>query len=121
MAVTFLSARPHLEVLNVVESIAFYKAAFGFEVVMMTEEEIPSQAIVGVGSVMLTFIRAVAPRTLTIAACFIDVEGIDELYERCLASGHEVKSPPTDRPWGIRDLVVIDPDGHLIAFGERIA
>ena len=103
------------------QSVEFYSQAFGFEVVVMTEEEIPNQAIIGAGAAMLTLIRAVAPRTLSIAACFIDVEGIDELYAHCVASGHEVKSPPTRHPWGIRDMVVIDPDGHLIAFGERTA
>ena len=29
-------------------------------------------------------------------------------------------SEPQDRPYGMRDFEVVDPDGNRLAFGERI-
>jgi hypothetical protein len=33
--------------------------------------------------------------------------------------GVKTEGPPTDRPWGERDLWVIDPDGNLVEFGQQ--
>lgn len=29
--------------------------------------------------------------------------------------------PPEDKPWGMREAVLIDPDGNLLRFGHEIA
>ncbi|HEX7521674.1 MAG TPA: VOC family protein [Acidimicrobiia bacterium] len=119
MPTRFLNARPHLEVADVERSISFYERAFGFHVLHSMGEP-PVHAIIEKDGVTVTLARVDSPAVASIAACFIDVEGVDELFAHCAAAGFKVASEPTDRPWGIRDLVVVDPDGHLIAFGERI-
>lgn len=37
---------------------------------------------------------------------------VDELHERAQALGYEVSWPPTDEPWGVREMHLRHPDGH---------
>jgi catechol 2,3-dioxygenase-like lactoylglutathione lyase family enzyme len=41
---------------------------------------------------------------------------LDEMYEKVLAAGFQPESPPTDRPWGRRDFILLDPDGNMLEF-----
>jgi catechol 2,3-dioxygenase-like lactoylglutathione lyase family enzyme len=41
------------------------------------------------------------------------VDDVDAVHERCLAEGLEVTFPPTDEPWGVREMHVRHPDGHV--------
>jgi catechol 2,3-dioxygenase-like lactoylglutathione lyase family enzyme len=44
----------------------------------------------------------------------IEVEDVDEIYARTLASGHRVEYGPTTEPWGVRRFHVRDPFGRLL-------
>jgi len=45
----------------------------------------------------------------------------DHIQEQKIAETYQIKvEPPEDRPWGIRDLVVIDPSGVLWRIGQPI-
>ncbi len=48
---------------------------------------------------------------------WIAVDEVDELHRRCLAEGIEVTFPPTDLPWGSRELHLRHPDGHVFRLG----
>lgn len=41
------------------------------------------------------------------------VEDVDAVHRRCLADGIEVTWPPTDMPWGVREMHIRHPDGHV--------
>lgn len=47
------------------------------------------------------------------------VEGIDALYEQCVAAGAKVIRPLAPTAWGTKDFWVEDPDGYVICFGGR--
>jgi catechol 2,3-dioxygenase-like lactoylglutathione lyase family enzyme len=49
-----------------------------------------------------------------------NVEGVDEFYREIAARGALVTSPPTDKPWGLREFGLRTPDGHRITCGELI-
>lgn len=49
---------------------------------------------------------------------YINVRGIDALYEEVKSKGAETMSVPTDKPWGLREFGVRTPDGHRIMFGQ---
>lgn len=42
----------------------------------------------------------------------LEVEGLDTMYRRVVASGYPVFEPPQERPWGLRDFRIVDPDGY---------
>jgi hypothetical protein len=55
------------------------------------------------------------------ASCRIEVEGVDELHESIKQLG--ILHPNTrlgDRPWGVREFDITDPDNNCITFFERL-
>jgi catechol 2,3-dioxygenase-like lactoylglutathione lyase family enzyme len=48
------------------------------------------------------------------------VDDVDAVHARCLAEGLEVTHPPTDEPWGVREMHVRHPDGHVLRIGRQI-
>jgi uncharacterized glyoxalase superfamily protein PhnB len=47
------------------------------------------------------------------------VSDVDALYEELKASGALIRHPPTNYPWGSRELHVFDADGHVLRFGSE--
>ncbi|MEM7307163.1 MAG: VOC family protein [Planctomycetota bacterium] len=45
---------------------------------------------------------------------------VDEAAQRLGAGGFAVIEPPTDQPWGMRDLRVRDADGNLVIAGAAL-
>jgi catechol 2,3-dioxygenase-like lactoylglutathione lyase family enzyme len=41
------------------------------------------------------------------------VDDVDAIHQHCLEQGLEVTMPPTDEPWGVREMHVRHPDGHV--------
>ena len=50
----------------------------------------------------------------------IFVDDVEPIYQRCKEQGLEVTWPPTDMPWGIREMHVRHPDGHVFRIGHGI-
>jgi uncharacterized glyoxalase superfamily protein PhnB len=50
---------------------------------------------------------------------YLTVERVDDYYSRALAEKAEVMKPPTDEPWGRREMALRSPDGHRFMLGER--
>jgi catechol 2,3-dioxygenase-like lactoylglutathione lyase family enzyme len=50
----------------------------------------------------------------------INVDNVDEYYELIKAKGAKILSPPEDKDWFMREMLVEDPDGHIIRFGHGI-
>lgn len=50
----------------------------------------------------------------------IFVNDVDEIYERCLKEGLEITWPPTDEPWGVREMHVRHPDGHVFRISQSM-
>jgi len=46
------------------------------------------------------------------------VENVDALHGHCLAQGLEVTWPPTDMPWGVGEMHVRHPDGHVFRMSQ---
>src|SRR5690349_13661423 len=48
----------------------------------------------------------------------IFIQNTDEYYETVKAKGAKIISPPQTYEWGVREMLVEDPDGHRIRFGH---
>ena len=44
----------------------------------------------------------------------IEVDNLDEVYQRALAAGSVIEYGPTREPWGVRRFYVRDPFGRLL-------
>jgi catechol 2,3-dioxygenase-like lactoylglutathione lyase family enzyme len=47
------------------------------------------------------------------------VQGLDELFEDLRARGARIGHEPLLKPYGVREIVALDLDGHQLAFGEE--
>jgi catechol 2,3-dioxygenase-like lactoylglutathione lyase family enzyme len=48
------------------------------------------------------------------------VDNVNELHQHCLTTGLEVAWPPTDMPWGVREMHVRHPDGHIFRMSQSL-
>jgi uncharacterized glyoxalase superfamily protein PhnB len=48
------------------------------------------------------------------------VDDVEPIHARCLAQGIEVTCPPTDMSWGVRELHVRHPDGHVFRISQGL-
>jgi predicted enzyme related to lactoylglutathione lyase len=117
MTTRFVSSRTTLGVRDVPASIDFYARALGFEV-GVTMGEPPTFALLAHGDVGLGLVQVEDPAVAGFACCYVNVEGVEELHDRCVSAGATVTGPLTRQPWGNYDFVIADPDGHQLAFGE---
>lgn len=51
---------------------------------------------------------------------YVQVDGVDELYEELVAKGAEIHYPLGSKPWGMREFGIITIDGHRIMFGQEL-
>jgi predicted enzyme related to lactoylglutathione lyase len=119
MTTRFSKSRTSLPVRDVTGSIDFYRRTLGFEVVASMGDP-PDFALItdpdsGVG---LGLVQSDQPAVAPFASCYFDVDGVEDLHDRCVAAGATITSELTRQPWGNYDFAMADPDGHQLAFGE---
>lgn len=112
--------RSNLEVSDVDEAVAFFDAVFGWTP-LVNETTPVAFAIVGAGTPVVAVVRINEPAVSEITALYVEVDDLSVVLERVDAAGLVLAQPPTEHPWGLRDVVVVGPDGHLIAVGEAVA
>jgi uncharacterized glyoxalase superfamily protein PhnB len=45
---------------------------------------------------------------------------VDAVHKHCIEHGFEITWPPTDMPWGMREMHVRHPDGHILRIGTGL-
>jgi uncharacterized glyoxalase superfamily protein PhnB len=105
---------PQLPVSDVERSQAWYRDVLGFEVAWGNSEF----GAVWQDRVELFFARA--PRPAQVACVCVRVEDADALYERYRRSGAPIVAAIEDKPWGMREFTLQDPDGHSLRIGHPI-
>jgi catechol 2,3-dioxygenase-like lactoylglutathione lyase family enzyme len=48
------------------------------------------------------------------------VDNVDEYYHSIKDKGAKIIAEPDSKPWNMREMLVEDPDGHIIRVGHRI-
>ncbi len=49
------------------------------------------------------------------------VDDVDAVFDQCQRAGIEVTQAPVDEPWGVREMHVRHPDGHVFRIGRWLA
>lgn len=115
----FQRAMPVLEIEDMGRSLAFYKEKLGFDAAVWGEP--PSFAIVQRGTVSLALnvvARGAAKVSRKTWAAYLYVRDADAVHAELAALGVTLPEPPTTQPYGCRDFVVDDPDGHILSIGQ---
>ncbi len=108
------STVPVLASLNLGASVAFYTERLGF----VLTAQLADYVIVERDGCELHFYACDNPLIAQNTSCYVRVSSTQALYEEFKSCGADVK-PPEDRPWGMKELYVIDPHGNLLKFGEE--
>lgn len=53
-----------------------------------------------------------------IGSCYVYVADANALHAELVAKNANVQGEPVSRPWGLREFVVLDPEGNRITFGQ---
>lgn len=110
-------------------AVAFYTGVLGFDLV----REEPGYSSLRRGEVLLGlgpisklpaeggyFTRDIAQRWLGLGVeIVLEVDDLDAYHARVLASKYEISEPLRERPWGLRDFRVVDPDGYYLRITSR--
>jgi catechol 2,3-dioxygenase-like lactoylglutathione lyase family enzyme len=113
--VLFQRLQVALGVRNVDRSVAFYRRHLGLEVLSKMGDDF---ALLGRDGVTLALVLASTPAVASFAGCYLYVSDVDALHSECERANVTMTSALTTHPWGTRDFVIRDPDGHQIAIGE---
>lgn len=105
---------PILASLNLDETLAFYVDKLGF----VQLAQLHDYAIVGRDGSEIHFFDCKDRHIAENTASYVRTSSTDALYEEFKGRGVNLK-PPEVRPWGMKELYVIDPHGNLLKFGEQ--
>jgi catechol 2,3-dioxygenase-like lactoylglutathione lyase family enzyme len=120
----FIQITPFLHVDDLDEALAFFNGILGFE----TRFRADGYAYVHRETVGIRMLQNEGRRTTPgdrRFAYYIDVRDVDALHAE-LKPKLDTLPPgdvhgPADKPYGQRELLVLSPDGNLLAFGQAIA
>jgi len=126
----FKKLTPNLLVANVERSLAFYVDTLGFARGMTVPDASPFVfASVTSGDVEVFFndaatavkeYPALAGKPLgATGTMYIEVEDVDALHDR-LEPIVTITMPLVTQFYGVREFAILDPDGYVITFAERV-
>jgi uncharacterized glyoxalase superfamily protein PhnB len=114
--VQFGGVTPILRVADIEASIGYYTRVLGFRL-NWRDEEGNSFASVTRGGCNLFL--SVGDQGHPGSWIWIGTSDADALYEELLAKDAKVRHPPTNYPWGSRELHVEDLDGNVLRLGSE--
>lgn len=119
---------PTLGVRDVRAALDYYTGKLGFAAVGVygpEDDNAPVYAVVRRGEAQLHL--QIRRRNVWAAArgdyersAYFHVPNADALHEEFRTAGAFILQPPQDMPYGLRELVVRDGDGHRLAFGAAL-
>jgi catechol 2,3-dioxygenase-like lactoylglutathione lyase family enzyme len=96
-------------------ALRFYRDVLGFTV-SFTNGDPASFAIIHQGGAQLHLV--VQPGKAGSSHAHMMVDDLDAVHERLVAAGATVRQPPKVQEWGLRDIVIADPDGNTFEIAE---
>ncbi|MEI1280466.1 VOC family protein [Leptospira venezuelensis] len=110
-----LSIVPQLPVLDLSISQKFYTEVLGFEL----RAEYSNLLIFFLDGQELHLWGCDDPKIPEVSSCYIRVQNIESYFAKYKSAIHP-KGTLEDKPWGMREFYVLDPDKNLLKFGEPI-
>ena len=123
----FLTAVPQFAVEDVVRTAEYYRDILGFQISSywdgqqrtLTPLTPPVFGIVHRDRVQVFFYRATSPVARDHGYhAYFHVTGIDDLASEWRSRGAQIVDGPLDMAYGQREVVIRDPNGLILAFGE---
>ncbi len=109
--------RPIFTVGDLAASTRYYQDALGFKL-DWDHGDPPSFGSVSRGDGVLFLCQQCQGHAGAWAMMF--ARDVDALHQEFVKRGARIRMPPTDMPWGLREMHVSDPDGNVLRFGAGI-
>jgi uncharacterized glyoxalase superfamily protein PhnB len=127
-SIAFVSATPNLLVSDMAASLAFYRDVLGFQIETTVPDAAPFVFVWlkrGGVAIFLNDAKPVVAQFPSLRAggtstLFVIVDDVDALHAQ-LSGKAQIVMPLTDQFYGMRECAILDPDGYLITFAQRIA
>jgi len=110
----FIQGAPVLHVHDVLAATNYYKEILGFTSDFGNED----YAVVWRDNSAIHFVKS--DQSPSGVHLFQWVRDVDACYREVRGRGAEITVEPEDRPYGVRDFSVCDPNGISIIFGQDI-
>ena len=122
--VVFTGGHPILNVKNVVESLDYYCNTLGFQDVFhWSHEDTPpwtfAQVCRGNFFVYLSQQSQGGPG-MWMYLNLASLKDLADLYQEYQAHAVKIHEPPTDKIWGMREMLIEDVDGHILRIGAHV-
>ena len=95
-------------------SVAFYRDVLGLHIY----REWATGTVFFLGGGLLELSRSADPVTDDKLSLWLQVRDVDATYRELVGRDVAVTQPPTDQPWGLREMYLSDPDGVPIVVVE---
>jgi catechol 2,3-dioxygenase-like lactoylglutathione lyase family enzyme len=118
LMVRFGRVAPTIPVTNIDRALRFYRDVLGF-VVAFTNGDPVSFAAITQGDAELHL--SVQPDQAGLTHAHLMVDDLDDIHDVLLQAGIPIRQAPTIQSWGLRDLVVADPDGNSLEIAEPVS
>jgi predicted enzyme related to lactoylglutathione lyase len=113
-----LSSRILLRPVDLERSQAFYERTLGLAISREFGEGSQRGVVFFLGGGFLEVSGRSTERAGPNVQLWLQVRDVDATHAELVANGVDVLRPPTDEPWGLREMWVADPDGVRIALIE---
>jgi len=123
-SVRFIAVAPRFSVPDVVKAAEYYRDVLGFEIIGFLQDP-PVLALVSRDDVEIHFEKGEGragsgtPDRGSGPDAYIWVGEVDVLAGELRERGARILEGPVDREYGIREIVIQDPEGFRIAFGSQ--
>lgn len=123
LAVKVVNSNPVLAVHDLQRSAAWYRDVLGCEV----REPDPGNWLF-CRSGEIDFMLGRCPNVVPASAlgdhsyvAYLRVDDVEAFHDRAVEAGADILKPPTDEPWGMRELGLRSPDGHRFMLAQPAA
>ena len=113
--VAFHGVTPVLRVNDLEASLNYYVGVLGFK---MNWRDDDGNSFASVSRGQCHLFLSVGDQGNPGSWMWIGVSDVDALHEELLAKGASVRHPPTNYPWGSREMHVEDPEGNVLRLGS---
>lgn len=113
----FTAVTPILNVQSVEASISHYTAVLGFKKDWDWPDEKEDKTFASISNGKVNVFLCENGQGARPVWIYYSVNDVDELHEKYARAGAEIRQKPVDRPWGAREMLVADKDGHILRIG----
>ena len=113
----FTAITPILNVESVEASIAHYTSVLGFRKDWDWPAEVADKTFASISNGNVNIFLCENAQGARPVWIYYGVENVDELHGKLARAGADIRQKPVDQPWGAREMLVADKDGHILRIG----